>query len=243
MTDLAEMIAKGIPEEPIEEKLPEQVLINTSESTPKIESVSQFVEFPTTDFSSWFNKHCIKFSDVRIVKASISGVDSLDNIIITVPTIEKDSSGDIKRKIKIFENAKQMRVLDADPISFHVYNNGYMIVYRISDYIVTKGYGVKTGMFLTVCAQYKELFIPFKMLKLTKKDLIVKIPIISSLDEDKLNAPVDIESLQILYSQVIKYSNQIKTKKDMLSWFAKKQIEVEDVNHHLQIDEVILKTL
>lgn len=51
MTDLAEMIAKGIPEEPIEEKLPEQVLINTSESTPKIESVSQFVEFPTTDFS------------------------------------------------------------------------------------------------------------------------------------------------------------------------------------------------
>lgn len=242
MIGLEEMIAKGIPDDIQEEQSQEKVIINTSTESPST-PVEQIIEFPTSDFSTWFNKHCNKFSDIRIVKASISGIDSLDNIIITVPTIERDGSGEIKRKIKIFENAKQMKVLDADPISFHVYNNGYMILYRISDYIVVKGYGVKTGMFLTICGQIDTLFIPFKMMKLTKKDTVVKIPITNSITAEKLNSDVDIEALQILYSQIIKYSNQIKTKKDMLSWFAKKQVEVEDVNHHLQIDEVLLKTL
>lgn len=242
MIGLEEMIAKGIPDDIQEEQCQEKVLINTTPESAIVEA-EQVIEFPTSDFSTWFNKHCSKFSDVRVVKASISGIDSLDNIIITIPTIERDSSGEIKRKIKIFENAKQMKVLDADPISFHVYNNGYMILYRISDYIVAKGYGVKTGMFLTICGQVDTLYVPFKMMKLTKKDTIIKIPITNSITTDKLHSDVDIESLQILYSQITKYSNQIKTKKDALSWFAKKQFEVEDVNHHLQIDEVLLKTL
>jgi hypothetical protein len=242
MIELEEMIAKGIPDEIQEEQCQEKVLVNTTNESPNVE-VEQIIEFPTSDFSTWFNKHCNKFSDVRVVKASISGIDSLDNIIITIPTSEKDSSGETKRKIKIFENAKQMKVLDADPISFHVYNNGYMIIYRISDYIVAKGYGVKTGMFLTICGQVDNLYVPFKMMKLTKKDTVAKIPITNSITSDRLNSDVDIESLQILYSQITKYSNQIKTKKDMLSWFATKQVEVEDVNHHLQIDEVLLKTI
>lgn len=244
MTDLAEMIEKGIPEiiEQPEEKpdLQQQIIsIDTSLKLPET-----MIEYPITDFSTWFNKHYQKFSNLRLVRVSISGVDASDNIIITVPTLEKDESGEPRRKIKIFENAKQSKILDADPIGFNVFNNGYMITYKLSDHIIIKGYGVKTGMFLTICHLINNLIIPLSMMKITRKDTTVKIKV-SNLQEtiNKLPLLGDVETLQILYSQAIKHTNHIKTKQDIVEWFSRRQTEVEDVNHHLQIDEVLLKLI
>jgi hypothetical protein len=244
MTDLAEMIEKGIPEiiEQPEEKpdLQQQIIsLDTSLKLPET-----MIEYPITDFSTWFNKHYQKFSNLRLVRVSISGVDASDNIIITVPTLEKDESDEPRRKIKIFENAKQSKILDADPIGFNVFNNGYMITYKLSDHIIIKGYGVKTGMFLTICHLINNLIIPLSMMKITRKDTTVKIKV-SNLQEtiNKLPLVGDVETLQILYSQSIKHTNHIKTKQDIVEWFSRRQTEVEDVNHHLQIDEVLLKLI
>jgi len=245
MTDLAEMIQKGIPET-IEEKqgeLPKENHVIGVDSSPTFHNT--LMEYPVTDFSTWFNKHYHKFPDLRLVRVSISGIDPLDNIIITIPTTEQDPNGtEIKRKIKIFENAKQSKILDSDPVSFHVFNNGYMIIYKLNDNVVVKGYGVKTGMFLTICHFINNLIVPLSIMKITKKDITVKIKV-ADIDQtiNKLQLPGDLEALQILYSQASRHTNHIKTKEDILLWFSKRQAEVEDVNHHLQIDEVLLKVI
>lgn len=244
MTNLAEMIEKGIPEsieEPEEKSTLHQqkIFIDTSLKFPETT-----LEYPVTDFSTWFNKHYQKFSNLRLVRVSISGVDARDNIIITVPMLEKDDLGEPKRKIKIFENAKQSKILDADPIAFNVFNNGYMITYKLNDNIIIKGYGVKTGMFLTTCHLINDLVVPLNITKITRKDTTVKITV-GELQETIKKLPLqgDVETLQILYSQAIRHTKNIKTKQDILEWFAKRQTEVEDVNHHLQIDEVLLKLI
>lgn len=245
MNDLVEMIEKGIPDSAeLEEKqrIPEQVI--GVDSAPEFHDVT--LEYPVTDFSTWFNKHYQKFPKIRLVRVSISGIDPAENIIITVPTLEQDpnTTGEVKRKIKIFENAKQTKILDADPIQFDVFNNGYMITYKLNDNVLVKGYGVKTGMFLTICHFINNLIVPLSIMKITKKDVTVKIKVRDIQQTiNKLQLDGDVEALQILYSQASRHTNHIKTKQDIIEWFAKRQVEVEDVNHHLQIDEVLLKVI
>jgi hypothetical protein len=99
-------------------------------------------------------------------------------------------------------------------------------------------------MFLTTCHLINDLVVPLNITKITRKDATVKITV-GELQETIKKLPLqgDVETLQILYSQAIRHTKNIKTKQDILEWFAKRQTEVEDVNHHLQIDEVLLKLI
>jgi hypothetical protein len=242
MTELAEIIAHGISEADLL-VIPETPILQPEKKETNLILNETTMEYPLIDFSTWFNKHYQKFSNLRLVRVSISGVDASDNIIITIPTTEKQENGDPKRKIKIFENAKQSKILDLDPQDLTVFNNGYRVTYQVGDNMI-KGYGVKTGMFLTICHIIKHLIVPINIIKITRKDVKVKVTVGNIQDTiDKLSLPGDVESLQILYNQSMKHAKNLKTKQDIVEWFAKRQEEVGDVNHHLQIDEVLLKLI
>jgi hypothetical protein len=60
--------------------------------------------------------------------------------------------------------------------------------------------------------------------------------------EVKLNEAANTEDLQLRYKQASK-AEDINTNMDAINWLISRQAEVTDINHHLQIDNVIIETL
>jgi len=193
-------------------------------------------------FSEWFEKHNSRFDDINQVKVAIRGVDPGKTIIITIPDPknEKDESGNFKRRVKIFEDSDQIPVIDLTPISMDIYNNGFRIIYNCNDDTSIKCYGVKNGLIAVLCHNVDNQMIPYEIIKAKKKEKDLEITP-CNYDEmiQNLEKPANKENIQILYAQVTKYISDINTNHDAVTWFLTRQSEVADVNHHLQIDEVI----
>lgn len=236
--NLAQMLKEETPDDTNQ---PEQNTIELEEESqlpsPDGNSIVEIVPF-----SEWFERHNSRFENINQVKIAIRGVDSENTIIITVPDPknEKDESGNLKRKLRIFEDSNQIPVINLVPSSMDIYNNGFRIVYDFNERVSIKCYGVKTGLISVLCNNIDDQMVPYEIIKVKKKDKDMEIKIIDVSDvKQKLLQPADKENIQILYKQVIKFISGINTNQDAVNWFLTRQSEVMDVNHHLQIDEVL----
>ena len=128
-----------------------------------------------------------------------------------------------------------------------IYSNGFRIISKFNNNTVLKAYGIKTGLVITFCNEIDEKLIPYTIYRLKKKEAEIdsSIPMFPKDPTDlirKFAENADLQTLQILYKQSARAEN-LKTKKDVVDWLLERQVEVTDVNHHLQIDSVIIDIL
>ena len=156
---------------------------------------------------------------------------------------ETDEEGNDKRVLRVFDNSDEIPVLNMPPVSMDIYNNGFKIVYQYSDTIFIKAYGVRTGMICSFCTYLDGNLIPFAITRTKKKDTEMLIPEAQpTVTPDKLAATADLEALQLMYKQSSK-ATDLTTNKSVIDWLIERQASVTDINHHLQIDNVIIDIL
>jgi len=199
----------------------------------------------TISLTDWFEQNNQFLDNIKQVKVVIRGISPKENLIVSVldGSGEKDYSGHEKRKLRIFENADSSPVLNLEPFKMDIFNNGFQILYKFNSNIV-KCYGVKTGLFVVFCIEIDNILVPYSVSKLKRKDTEIKNIMI---DEDeiktKLSQDADIEGLHLLYKQSFKNTRNLITKFDAIGWLVERQSEVTDINHLLQIDNVIINLL
>lgn len=217
----------------------EAVPVQEAEVTTPIQGLS----IATTSLAEWFELNVLNFSEINQVKVAIRGVDARKTLIMAVKdgSGEKDSEGNDKRVLRIFEDADIHPVLNLPGIDMQIYNNGFKIVNSVNETIFTKCYGIRTGLIIVFCNVIDHSLVPYEIVKIKKneKDILVPQSDLSAIT-NKLNETCDKESLQLLYKQISKSVDQLTTKQSAINWLLEKQVEVTDINHHLQIDQVII---
>lgn len=211
-----------------------------TEESQEIESVG------ITSLSEWFEANCTNFNNINQVKVAIRGVNADKTLIMAVkdPSGEKDEEGNDKRNLRVYENADSHPVLNIPGVSMDVYNNGFKIVYAYNTDIFIKCYGVKTGLIAVFCINIGESLIPYSTKRVKKKDTELEIITKNPIDIiSKLSLNADVESLQLLYKQSSKAVENLTTNQDVVDWMLNRQAEVTDINHHLQIDGVLIDLL
>jgi len=199
-----------------------------------------------TSLASWFESNCNNFENINQVKVAIRGVNSEKTLIMAVKNLsgEQDSEGNDKRSLRVYENADTHPVLNMPGETMDVYNNGFRIVYEYQNNIFIKCYGVRTGMIAVFCNNIDGNLIPYTIIKPKKKDTELEVVTndpASVIEKLPLNA--DLESLQLLYKQSAKAVKDLTTIQDVVNWLIERQASVTDINHHLQIDGVLINIL
>lgn len=198
-----------------------------------------------TSLADWFEGNTSALDNINQVKVAIRGVDAENTLIMAVKdgSDEKDADGNDKRTLRVFDNADNIPVLNLVPVSMDVYNNGFRIVYQ-QDGIFIKTYGVRTGLICTLCSQVSGKLIPYAVVRVKKKDSELEIPSIQpTVTAEKLAAAADLETLQLLYKQSAKSIDELTTNQSVVDWLIERQDSVTDINHHLQIDNVLIDLL
>ena len=222
------------------------------EATEEIPAVAEEVVeetpgrvIPITSLSAWFDGNTSNLDNINQVKVAIRGVDADKTLIMAVQDndSETDADGNAKRTLRVFDNADSMPVLNLTPISMDVYNNGFKIVYQYEDMFI-KTYGVRTGLICTLCSQVGGKLIPYAVVRVKKKDEELQIPETQpAVTAEKLAAAADLEALQLLYKQSAKSVDEMTTNQSVVDWLLERQDDVTDINHHLQIDNVLIDIL
>ncbi len=245
-----ESLAQMVKETTVEEvsMKPEELTI-TSEKVEEPINETKCAEAPPsgvivhlTKFNTWFESNASKFTTINQVKMSIRGIDPQETIIISSlkRNGEKDADGNPKRELHIFENANDTVVLNLPAIDIHNYTNGYMIVHQIND-IYIKSYGVRGGIVCVLCKNVDGILIPFDIKRASKRDTTIDLPLSIPNIESKLNIPANLDDIQLLYKQSKKVITTFSTNLTVIQWLINRQIDIVDVNHHLQIDGVIME--
>jgi hypothetical protein len=204
-------------------------------------------EIPITTLGTWFSNYRDSIPNVHQLQAQIRGVDSNENLIVSVddPNGEELEPGVTKRFLRLFDNAAVQPVLDLPPSDMRVYNNNtFRIIYTLSDDVVIKMYGVKTGLIAMFSFAIDGGILPYEKVVAKKRATIVVIPEgpLAGYTQ-KLNEPVDLETLQLLYRQSSKADTTFTTVRDVVNWLLARQDNITDINHHLEIDKVIMTLL
>jgi len=249
--NLVEMIKKQEEEQPkfsesdLDTPTEEENREEGGESQEENENQTQEYEISTVSLSTWFEQNHERFENINHVKVAIRGIDASKTLIMSVLVPVQEGIGGIpKRKLFIFEDADTTPVLDLPGLSMEVFNNGFRVVYNFNDDIYLKCYGVKTGLFVVFCKNINSQLIPYTFTKVKRKDSGLNIVRIGTEEIiSKLPQPEDTEALQILYKQIVKHISGINTKQDTVNWFLERQESVMDINHHLQIDNILIRTL
>jgi hypothetical protein len=216
-----------IQEEIVEEPVAEQII--------KITSLEQ-----------WFERNANNIANINQVKVLIRGVDPKQTLIMSViiPNGGKDADGNDRRTLKVFDNAGSIPVLDLTPLAMDIYSNGFRVIYQYDDNIFIKAYSVKTGIVCALCTQIDGKLLPYQIIKVSRKESEVKIPLeFRNVTEEKMNESAQLEDLQLLYKQSAKCLDKFTTNNSVVEWLIDRQKDIFDINHHLQIDDVIMNIL
>jgi len=214
--------------------------------TGEEDSQEKAFDIKTVTLNKWFEENHGKFGNINHVKASIRGVDPSKTLIMSVLVNPADPNPNEKaeRRVHVFENADETIVLRAPGLSMDVFNNGFKIIYNPTLSTFLKCYGVKTGLFVVFCNEINNQLIPYSIKKLKNTDEGVDLAIKDASEvTPKLGENADLEALGIMYKQISKHNEQLTTNQDVVDWFLKRQTEVTDVNHHLQIDNILINIL
>jgi hypothetical protein len=218
----------------------------TEETTPVAEETpSDGIIIGISTMTNWFETHGEFLDNINQVKVAIRGIDANNTLIMAVKdgNGEVDEQGNDKRTLRVFDNADSIIVLDLPPVAMDVYNNGFKIVYQQGD-IFIKTYGVRTGLICTLCTEVGGKLIPYSVLRVKKKDEELIIPDDApALVTETLAANADLEKLQLLYKQSSKSIEDLSTNQSVIDWLLERQDSVTDINHHLQIDNVLINMI
>ena len=199
-----------------------------------------------TTLGQWFENNATNFDNINKVNVSIRGIDPDSNLIIAVKdgTEVPDESGEDKRQLRVFDNADTQPVLNLKGIDMQVYNNGFRAICEYEDNIYIKCYGVRTGLIAVFCNNINGTLIPYNVTKVKRSDDGVKVVKRPAPEvEVKLKETANLEDFQLRYKQASKAVDEITTNEDAVNWLLVRQDEIYDINHHLQIDNVIIETL
>ena len=227
----------------------DQLDLPVQEETPAAETgvvEAQTNVIAITSLSNWFEANCSSFDNINQVKVAIRGVNGEQTLIMAVKDAdgEQDTEGNAKRSLRVFENADVHPVLNIPGASMEVYNNGFQIVYGIENNIFIKCYGVRTGLIAVFCNNIDGKLIPYATTRIKKKDTELEIETSDpAAVSAKLLAGADLEALQLLYKQSAKAIEELTSNQDVVNWLLDRQAEVTDINHHLQIDGVLIDIL
>lgn len=199
-----------------------------------------------TGLSNWLEENIDSFPNINIPIVTIRGVDPIKNMIITV----SDGSGDVdeegneKRDLFLFKNAAALPILDMTGVDMQIYNNGFKVVYDYGNGVYIKCYGVKLGLIVVFCNDINGQLIPYSVRRVRKKDDEIECQFLDAAPTvEKLAQPVDMEALHLRYKQSSKHEEGFTTNQEAISWLLERQAEITDINHLLQIDNVIINTL
>jgi hypothetical protein len=226
---------------PIEEVTPVEV----PAAQAATETDVQANVIPISTLADWFEANSGNMTNINQVKVAIRGVDANRTLIMAVKDNdgEVDADGNDKRTLRVFDNADSIPVLNLPPLAMDVYNNGFKIVYHQNG-IFIKTYGVRTGLICTLCTEVNSKLIPYAVVRVKKKDDELTIPsTVPTITAEKLAAAADLESLQLLYKQSAKSIEDLTTNQSVIDWLIDRQNAVTDINHHLQIDNVLIDIL
>lgn len=238
--DLSTLIKNSPTEEPVlfsDDEL--DIVIEEGES-------EQRVSIPTsislTNLADWIKENISNFPNIRQPSVTLAGVNPDEQLLITVG-VERREDGSEKRKIIIFDNANTTSVLDAPAIDMKIYNNGFRIVHNLQHGLFIKSYGLRVGLVAVFCNDIDDLLIPYSIVRAKKKNTTIDVSLNDpSIVRSKLTETLDFEALQLRYSQSSK-AEGLRTNLDAIKWLTDRQATIEDVNHHIQIDNVIIDML
>ena len=146
--------------------------------------------------------------------------------------------------LKVFDNADTQPVLDLKGIDMQIYNNGFRVICEYMDNIYIKCYGIRTGLIAVFCNNIDGVLVPYNVSKVKRTDDGVEVVRKNASEIGlKLLEVANVEDLQLRYKQSSKSIDDITTNKDAVAWLLSRQDEIYDINHHLQIDNVIIETL
>ena len=239
--NLSQMVKNGTTEDPV--VFSEKDLNVPPEIEPiKTEAPVDPSLIEISCLSDWFAENVGNFPNIRKPTIAITNVDPAEQLLITIP-IGGTEGGEEKRRMIVFNDAHLLPVLNKPAIDMQVYNNGFRIVYHIGPSIFVKSYGVRTGLISVFCNDIDDVLVPYGIVRAKKKDENISI-----IERDpsevrhKLNEAIDIEALQLRYKQSSKAEGLVSNN-DAVKWLLERQATIEDINHHLQIDNVIIDTL
>ena len=247
-TNLSDMIRQDDPNvfEPANLDLPEETVAaaEAEEAVEETEVAPQVEAIPTAPLNAWFTENSASFANVNRVQVEIRGVDSAKTLIMAILDGQGDIAGNPSRDLQVFKNADIQPVLNLPAADMQIYNNGFRLVSPYSDNIVVKSYGVRTGLICVFCNNIAGQAIPYQVVKVKRKDDSVEVvrSDVAAVTA-KLALAADLEALQLLYKQSSKAVSEMTTNQSVVNWLLERQSEVTDINHHLQIDNVIINIL
>lgn len=197
---------------------------------------------PIITLPEWFTKFS-ENGEVKPVKIVIKGVNPDNILIVSYPTGVKLEDGSDEKDVELFKRANKIPALDLPAETVNIYSNSFRMVQEYGDGVWIKAYGLKTNIIISFCINVNGVLIPFETTKVKRKEKIVVVPThpnVAGLSE-KLGLPADTEALELRYKQ--SKGITATTNMDIVTWLTDKQKDVADINHHLQIDSVIMATL
>jgi len=235
--NLSQMVKNGVTEEAVVFSEADLDIPETPAEEVQQTANPNIIEI--TNLASWFDGNVQNFPSIRKPTVSITGVDPAEQLLVTIGSEE----GSEKRRIVIFDDAHLIPVLDRPAMDMQIYNNGFRIVYDIGNGIFVKSYGVRTGLISVFCNDIDDTLIPYAIVRAKKKDTEIGIVTRDPADvRHKLSEALDIEALQLRYKQSSK-AEGLDSNHSAINWLLERQATIEDINHHLQIDNVIIDTL
>jgi len=237
---LSQMVKETKPTENILSE--DQLDIPTEETSQEEIPEPEARSIPIASLSNWIGSNEERFPNIRVASISVTGVDPEEQLVVTVPAPTPEVSD--KRKLIVFDDAHLKPVLDLQAVDMQIYTNGFRIIYDIGDQKFIKSYGMRTGLISTFCYDVDDVLIPYAMVRSKKHDTEIPGMPAERLAEvtEKLSGLLDFEALQIRYKQSSK-AEGLETNLDAVKWLVERQGSIEDTNHHLQIDNVIIDTL
>lgn len=193
--------------------------------------------------SEWFETNNSNFTRVNRLKIQVQGVKPDSRLLCSVldPKGGIDEDNHAIRNLELIKDANIFPVLDLPGYDMDVYGNGFLIMYSYQEDIVLKCYGIKTGLIIVFCVHINNQLIPYSRTKLKKKDNGISVPQPNrEYIEANILSELDLEGFQIQYKQVIKELDQISDKQSAITWLLGKQNAIRDINHLLQIDDILM---
>ncbi len=249
-TSLSDMIKQDEPNtfEPANLDLPEETqeaeaveAEATEDPAPAEPQVESILVAP---LNTWFAVNSESFANVNQVEAIIRGVDASKTLIMAALDGQGEVDGHPSRDLQLFKYADVQPVLNIPATDMQIYNNGFKLISPYGEEILIKSYGVRTGLICVFCNNIAGQALPYEVVKVKRKDeAIAVVRNDAAAVQAKLGQAADLESLQLLYKQSSKAVAEMTTNQSAVNWLLERQSEVTDINHHLQIDNVIINIL
>jgi|GEM_PF-6608126 len=228
--------------------------LNTQETNEILDDQVSTISIPIINLYEWIEKFITRESiNIRRIRLEMPDIES-DTIILKSINL---TNPDLK-ELFLLKNTKKFIIPDLASDDMMCYRNGTIRVnIRLSDNIYTRCYIVSSG--IHCFAMYKktiieneetrEYFIPYFYTKIKNRNISnvdiegfsQNIEDISNHIDSIIENDVNKENVMLLYKPFSKTQENITSNLDLIKYFNEKYSDAIDINHHLLIDNILLK--